>query len=67
MKNSNAAFDIVCADVKGEKSDFRLRVRLKRAARLLLELVRQRRLAVVQFDQKICRSGEESLDPQAGL
>ncbi|MCS5948856.1 hypothetical protein LNP05_24670 [Klebsiella pneumoniae subsp. pneumoniae] len=67
MKNSNAAFDIVYADVKGEKKAISgLRVRLDpRAARLLLELVRQRRLAVA-VRSKDLQEGEESLDLQAG-
>lgn len=46
-ENSNAAFDIVYADVKGEKKRSPVSGAADpRAARLLLELVRQRRLAV---------------------
>lgn len=54
-ENSNAAFDIVYADVKGEKKAISgLGAADPRAARLLLELVRQRRLAVA-VRSKICR------------
>ncbi len=66
-ENSNAAFDIVYADVKGEK---------KAISGLQVRLIRERRDYYwnwsdsegwqSQFDQKDLQEGEESLDLQAG-
>ncbi|PLM90534.1 hypothetical protein CWN47_30405, partial [Klebsiella variicola] len=66
-ENSNAAFDIVYADAKGEK---------KAVSGLQVRLIRERRDYYwnwsdsegwqSQFDQKDLQEGEESLDLQAG-
>ena len=66
-ENSNAAFDIVYADAKGEK---------KAVSGLQVRLIRERRDYYwnwsdsegwqSQFDQKDLQEGETSLDLQAG-